>query len=38
LGEQRWPERVAQQTGAPLVVQLWQCCTCHTSVTRQAVD
>lgn len=38
VGEQRWPERVAKVTGLPAVVQLWQCCTCRTSVTRSMVE
>ena len=34
LGEQRWPEKVAQALGVPTVVKQWLCSQCHTTVTE----
>ena len=34
LGEQRWPEKVAQALGIPTLVQQWICSACHTTFTE----
>ncbi len=34
LGEQRWPEQVAEKLGIPAVVQQWLCGKCHTTITH----
>jgi hypothetical protein len=34
LGEQRWPEKVAEKLGIPAVVEQWLCGTCHTTITN----
>jgi|FLYN01.1.fsa_nt_gi ribosomal protein S27AE len=34
LGEQRWPEKVAQTLGIPAVVEQWLCGQCHTTITE----
>ncbi len=34
LGEQRWPEQVAQKLGIPTVVEQWLCGQCNTTITE----
>jgi len=34
IGEQRWPEKVAEKLGIPAVVQQWLCGKCHTTITN----
>ncbi len=34
LGEQRWPEKVAQALGMPTVVEQWLCGACQTTITE----
>lgn len=34
LGEQRWPEQVAQKLGIPAVVEQWLCGQCKTTITE----
>jgi hypothetical protein len=33
LGQQKWPERVAEILGKPLSVTLWRCGHCETTVS-----
>jgi hypothetical protein len=37
LGDQRWPEAVAQRLGVPSVVSLWSCPHCSTTVSELAL-
>lgn len=36
-GEQRWPTRVAHAAGIPIVVSLWHCGMCHSTVTETSI-
>jgi len=38
LGTQEWPKRVAEAMGFDGVVTLWQCCSCHTTLTINQSD
>lgn len=35
LGIQRWPERVARAAGIKMVMTLWNCEHCHSTITEQ---
>jgi hypothetical protein len=34
LGEQRWPEEIAQRLGVPAVIRLWSCPHCLTTISE----
>ena len=38
LGEQRWPQRVVEDTGCPPVVLLWTCDQCQTTVSDTNIE
>jgi hypothetical protein len=38
LGEQRYPERVAQKLNINPVVMLWRCENCHTTMSENELE
>ncbi len=38
LGAQHWPERVAKAAGISPVVYLWDCQTCHSTISEQSLS
>jgi hypothetical protein len=38
IGEQQWPEEVAQRLRLPAIIGLWSCPHCKTTVSELALD
>ncbi len=36
-GEQRWPRHIAEKAGLPMIILLWSCGYCHSTVSDNEI-